>query len=137
MQVPTLALEKTNKTIMPKNPYPYSAQIVAKTIKDWQHVDFNLILESSWPDEVWKRLETDFEIDPDYPLIYRNWAEDCLCCPYRFENDVSFEDKQKLGEKLIKPYLAWKKANDEKRQKAAQRKEKRERLKRVREFIKE
>jgi len=46
---------------MPKthDPYPYSSQITAKTIKDWQHINFKLIRASTWPDEVWSTLITD------------------------------------------------------------------------------
>ncbi len=134
MPAPTLVPEKTNKTTMPKNPYPYSAQIVAKTIKDWQHVDFNSFSESEWPDEVWVSLSTKAD-NPIYSLKYRQWAEDFLCCPSDFENDVSFDDKQKLGEKLIKPYLTWKKEKSEKLAKAKQKKEKREHAKKLKIFL--
>lgn len=121
---------------MPKTPYPYSSRIVAKTIKDWQSVDSNLIIETSWsPMDVWTTIQTQENIDPNYSLKYRKWEESYLCCPLGFENDVSFDDKQKLGEKLIKPYLTWKKANDEKRRKDEERKEKRERLKKLKKFL--
>ncbi len=119
---------------MPKNPHPYSAQIVAKTIKDWQHVDFNLIRESCWPTEIWNTLQVDAP-NPNYNLRYRNWSEGYLCHPEGLGEDVHFDDKHKLGEKLIKPYLAWKEANEEKRRKAEERKEKRERLKKLKEFL--
>jgi len=119
---------------MPKNTYPYSAQITAKTIKDWQNVDFNLIIESTRINEAWKELSTkDFSID--YLLKYRTWGDDCLCCPCGLENDVSFDDKQKLGEKLINHYLSWKKANEEKCRKIAERKEKREHKKMIKKFL--
>lgn len=122
------------KITMPKNPYPYSAQIVAKTIKDWQNVDFNLIRESCWPTETWSTLRVDAP-NPNYNLRYRDWSEDYLCHPEGLGEDVHFDDKQKLGEKLIKPYLAWKKENDEKLAKAKQKKEKREHAKKLKTFL--
>lgn len=120
---------------MKKNPYPYSAQIVAKTIKDWQHVDFNLIFQFARSDQAWERLETDYAIEPDYSLCYRNWDSDYLCHPYGFQDDISFDDKLKLGEKLIKPYIVWKTEQDEKKEKARLKKEKREHLKAIKDFL--
>lgn len=125
---------------MSKTPYPYSSAIVAKTLKDWQNVPFEKIAESNWPDSAWLTLTIKVEPHyaakvPPYSLQYREWNESFLCVPEGFRKDLSSEDTEKLGEKLIKPYISWKKANDEKRQKAEQKKETREHLKKLKQFL--
>lgn len=121
---------------MPKTPYPYSSQITAKTIKDWQHIDFNLIRESSFPDETWKTLTARFNGGPNYSLKYRVWSEDYLGHPEELGSEVTFEDKEKIGEKLIEPYLTWKYEEDNKKRKAEEKKQKREHLKKIKDFLK-
>jgi hypothetical protein len=125
---------------MPKTPYPYSAQIVAKTLKDWQAVPFEKISElHSWG-STWSHISIKPEPlqttkTPAYRLVYRDWAGDILCYPEGFDEDIVFEDKLKLGEKLIKPYLAWKEANDKKRRKAEEKKAKQEHSKKLKKFL--
>jgi len=120
---------------MPKthDPYPYSSQITAKTIKDWQHINFKLIRASTWPDEVWSTLITDD--GPKYSLKYRLWSDDCFCHPEALGNDVTFEDKEKMGEKLIKPYLKWVEEEKQKKAKAENKKQAREHQRKLKQFL--
>lgn len=116
-----------------RSPYPYSSQITAKTIKDWQCIDFKLIRESAFPDEVWSTLFIDD--GPKYSLKYKLWEDDYLCHPESLGNDVTFEDKERMGEKLIKPYLKWVTEEAEKKAKAERRKQAKEHRKKLKQFL--
>lgn len=118
---------------MPKKLYRYSSQITAKTIKDWQHIDFKLIQTFTLPNEVWSTLIVDD--GPKYSLKYRPWSDDYLCHPEVLGNDVTFGDKEKMGEKLIKPYLKWAKEEAEKKAKAESRKQAKEHQKKLKQFL--
>lgn len=124
---------------MPKPPFPHSAQIVAKTLKDWQNIDYNsLMLESDWPKSQSMILSFGSDVDegPKYILeFWKNGIEKYLCYPKGFEDDVSPSDKLKLGEKLIAPYILWREKKEEKAEKLRLREKQREHAKKLKAFL--
>lgn len=122
---------------MSKPPHPYSAQITAKAIKDWKAFPLDQVSIGGWPSETWQHLRSKDPNSKPCKLHYRRWSDDYICYPDGFNDDISFDDKLKLGKTIISPYFEYYYKQQEKAKILAAKKEKREHLKSIKDFLKE
>lgn len=128
---------------MPKNPYPHSAQITAKVLKDWKKIPYSEIEDDGnflyTVDE-----ESDCYIgEPFYKLYYNYFYDEdsdtgyYIGNPERLSEFLSPEDSKTIGEKIVKPILDFQEKEFKKKEAARIRQEKRQKLKLLKEFLRE